>query len=127
MLSQAVMCDDGPPDLRLLVPRGSEDPRVHVRGTTDANVGTVWVEGVMYPVVNGSFHVVVVKGKNHITVAVVDPAGNARVEEAVARDGAPGAGAVAAVVAGALLVGWVTLGTRGRRGRFGTNMNRASR
>jgi hypothetical protein len=61
--------------------------------------------------VNGSFDVVVghlVKGKNRITVEVVDPAGNAKEEEVVVRYGAtwPEAGLVAAVVAGALPARW---------------------
>jgi hypothetical protein len=95
--------------------------RPHVRGTTDANVATVWVEGVKYPVVNGSFDVVVglVKGKNRITVEVVDPAGNARDEEVVVRYGATGseAGVLATVVAGALVARWAMLGGREKRGR----------
>jgi len=121
VIRQTVMCDDGPPELRLWVPRGSDGPRVHIRGTTDANVGMVVVEGTTHPVVNGTFDVVVklVKGKNRITVEVVDPAGNARAGEAVVRYGVTGpeAGAVVMVVAIALLMGWVTLGWKDRRGR----------
>ncbi len=45
-LGHTVLYSDGPPGLRLLVPRGSDGPSVHVRGTTDANVGMVWVDGV---------------------------------------------------------------------------------
>jgi hypothetical protein len=68
--------------------------------------------------VHGTFDVVVVKGSDRIAAEVVDPAGNARAEEAVARCGATGpkAGAVAAVVADALLVRWATLGRKDRWG-----------
>jgi hypothetical protein len=68
---------------------------------------------------NGTFDAIVrlVSGRDRITVEVVDPAGNAREEEVVVRYGATGleAGAVATVVAGALLVRWVMLGGRERR------------
>jgi hypothetical protein len=84
-------------------------------------VGTVWVEGVKYPVVNGTFDVVVklAKGKNRITVEVVDPAGNAREEEVAVRYGATGfeAGVLVVVVVDILLVRWVMLGGREKRGR----------
>ncbi len=70
---------------------------------------------------NESFDAVVglVKGKNRITVGVVDPAGNARAEVVVVRYGAtwPEAGPVAAVVAGAVAARWAMLGRKVSRGR----------
>ncbi len=90
--------------------------------TTDINVGMAWVEGVPFAVVNGSFDAVVklVRGKNRITVEVVDPAENARAEEVVVRCGAtwPEVGVVVVVVAGVVAARWAMLGGKMvKRGR----------
>ncbi len=92
VLEQPVVCDDAPPDLRLFVPRGSDGPYVHVRGMTDTNVQKLRVDGVPCEVVNGAFDSVVrlARGRDRITVGVVDPAGNARAEEVVVGHGATG-------------------------------------
>ena len=122
-LGQTVKHSDGPPALRLLVPRTSKESHVHLRGTTDANVAKVLVNGMSFAVVNGRFDVVVdlAKGENRFIVEAVDPAGNVGADEVVVEHGTAGprVAACVGVAATTMMVYWLVLGWRERRGGRG--------
>jgi hypothetical protein len=116
-----VFCSERPPALAVQAPERLGGDRVRIRGSTDRYVLNVTVGTMEFPVVNGSFDVIVnlTRGENRFTVSVEDPAGATSDERVDVRNGTPGQGVVAsavALVATALLLGGRRVAGRERRG-----------
>ena len=72
-----------PPSLHIdALPATTSAPTIDINGSTDEDVGTVYVNGMAFPVTNGLFKVVwpLSSGANTITVRVQDLAGNVQTD-----------------------------------------------
>jgi hypothetical protein len=71
--------DDDPPPLSIdPVPEYENRPHVWINGTTGEDIDIIWMNDVMYPVINGVFEIqwALTEGENQISIAVQDRAGN---------------------------------------------------